>query len=74
MSEQGVFDVLTALYVVAFFLFIVGTIVWTGNRRRARKHPGKGYAPPMDSLGDDSMLTVGRLVGNLPVHRQMGFP
>lgn len=27
MSEQGVFDVLTALYVVAFFLFIVGTIV-----------------------------------------------
>ena len=32
MSEQGVFDVLTAMYVVAFFLFVVGTIVWTVNR------------------------------------------
>lgn len=51
MNEQGVFDVLTALYVVAFFLFVVGTIVWTVNRRRARKHPGKGYAPRWIRLG-----------------------
>lgn len=51
MSEQGVFDVLTALYVVAFLLFVVGTIVWTVNRRRARKHPDKGYAPRWIRLG-----------------------
>lgn len=45
MSEQGVFDVLTALYVVAFFLFVVGTIVWTGKEDAPANIPAKGMLP-----------------------------
>lgn len=51
MSEQGVFDVLTVLYVAAFLLFIVGAVVWTVGRRRARRNPDKGYVPRWVRLG-----------------------
>lgn len=45
------FDVLTVLYVAAFFLFAVGAAFWTMGRRRARKNPGKGCTPRWMRLG-----------------------
>lgn len=45
------FDVLTVLYVTAFFLFAVGAAFWTMGRRRARKNPGKGCTPRWMRLG-----------------------
>lgn len=51
MRGQGVFDVLTVLYVAAFVLFAIGTAFWTMSRRRARKNPGKGCTPRWIRLG-----------------------
>lgn len=51
MRGQGVFDVLTFLYVAAFFLSAVGAAFWTMGRRRARKNPGKGCTPRWIRLG-----------------------
>lgn len=51
MSGQGVFDVLTVLYVAAFFLFAIGTAFWTMGRRRARKNPDRGCMPRWIRLG-----------------------
>lgn len=51
MSGQGVFDVLTVLYVAAFVLFAVGAAFWTVDRRRARKNPGRGCTPRWIRLG-----------------------
>lgn len=51
MRGQALFDVLTVLYVAAFFLFAVGAAFWTMGRRRARKNPGKGCTPRWIRLG-----------------------
>lgn len=51
MKGQGVFDVLTVLYVAAFVLFAVGAAFWTVGRRRARKNPGRGCTPRWIRLG-----------------------
>lgn len=51
MSGQGVFDVLTVLYVSAFFLFAIGAALWTVDRRRARKNPDRGCMPRWIRLG-----------------------
>lgn len=51
MSGQGVFDVLTILYVAAFFLFAIGAAFWTMGRRRARKNPSRGCTPRWIRLG-----------------------
>lgn len=51
MRGRVVFDVLTVLYVAAFFLFAVGAAFWTMGRRRARKNPGKGCTPRWIRLG-----------------------
>lgn len=51
MRGQGVFDVLTVLYVAAFVLFAIGAAFWTMGRRRARKNPGKGCTPRWIRLG-----------------------
>lgn len=51
MRGQVLFDVLTVLYVAAFFLFAVGAAFWTMGRRRARKNPGKGCTPRWMRLG-----------------------
>lgn len=51
MRGQGVFDVLTFLYVAAFVLFAVGAAFWTVDRRRARKNPDRGCTPRWIRLG-----------------------
>jgi peptidoglycan/LPS O-acetylase OafA/YrhL len=51
VSGQGVFDVLTVLYVAAFVLFAIGAAFWTVDRRRARKNPDRGCTPRWIRLG-----------------------